>query len=438
MTAIAVAPAVPGLRRRHVAAVVACHFTAAFAALGLPPYLPRLLPALGDPHAYWAGALYVVPTAATALSAPLWGRLADRYGRKRLLMRAQCGLAVAFLLAAQVESVPALAAALALQGLLGGTFAATGAYLAAGLSGQRLASALTAAQASARAALAVAPTAAGLLAGQVDVRGMYALAAIGPLVAVGLTATLPEPRPVPGPAGRRGRTAPARPALDTVAPPGGTASAGHAGAAPPGGHADAAPGGHAGVAPPGGHPDALAGPGIRRLGALEAAFVLATVITFPYLLPVVTASWPAAGPALAGLLFALPHVCYLLAAPLALPRLPPVGGLATGFALVAAGAAAHPAAVHLSSPALLVAGRVLLGAGLTCGLVALAKLTAGAAARHPPGRLFGTVEAWSKGGAVLAGLAASVLAGLAGPAAPAVSGAVIAVLSVPLVLRSCR
>jgi hypothetical protein len=167
-------------------------------------------------------------------------------------------------------------------------------------------------------------------------------------------------------------------------------------------------------------------------------FVLATVVTFPYLLPVVTASWPGAGPALAGLLFALPHVCYLLAAPFALPRLTPVGGLAAGFVLVALGAAAHPAAVATASPPLLVAGRLLLGAGLTCGLVALAKLTARAAATHPPGRLFGAVEAWSKGGAVLAGLCASALAGLAGPAAPALSGAVIAAISVPLVLRRCR
>ncbi|MEO3780163.1 MFS transporter [Micromonospora sp. B11E3] len=380
-----------GLRRRHVAAVVACHFTAAFAALGLPPYLPQLLPALGDPHAYWAGVLYVVPTAATALSAPLWGRLADRYGRKPLLLRAQLGLAVAFLLASQVQTVTALAAALALQGLLGGTFAATGAYLAAGLSGPRLAKALTAAQASARAALAVAPTAAGLLASQVDVRAMYALAALGPLVAAGLTLTLPEPR-----------------RSTTSAPP--------AGGSP------------------------MSGPVLTvwQLSALEAAFVLATVVTFPYLLPVVQVVWPAAGPALAGALFALPHVCYLLAAPFVLPRLAPVGGLSAGFVLVALGAAAHPAAQAWASPALLVTGRLLLGAGLTCGLVALAKLAAHAAAVNPPGRLFGTVEAWSKAGAVAAGLAASVLAGLSGPAAPALLGAVIAVLSVPLVLRSSR
>jgi MFS family permease len=179
-------------------------------------------------------------------------------------------------------------------------------------------------------------------------------------------------------------------------------------------------------------------PSIWFLCAAEVGFVLATVVTFPYLLPVVSAAWPAAGPALAGALFALPHVCYLIAAPFALRTLRPHRGLAVGFALVALGAAAHPAAVAWTSPALLVSGRLLLGAGLTCGLVALAKLTARAADVHPPGRLFGTVEAWSKGGAVAAGLTASALAGLSGPAAPAFVGAAIALICVPFVLRSSR
>lgn len=386
------AVAAPQLRTRHVTAVVACHFTGALAALGLPPYLPRLLPHLGDPQARWAGVLYVLPTAMTAVSAPLWGRLADRYGRKRLLLRAQLGLVVAFLAASQVASVPALAAVLAAQGLLGGTFAATGAYLAAGLDGTRLARALTAAQASARAALVVAPGAAGLLAGHLDVRGMYAVAAAGPLAAAALTVALPEPRPEAAAGERLG---------DPKHSPGSTTS-------------------------------------LRLLCVLEATFVLSTVVTFPYLLPVVAQVWPEAGPAMAGALFGLPHVCYLLAAPFALRMRNPKPGLVTGFGLVALGAAAHPAAVAWSAPAVLVGGRLLLGAGLTCGLVALAKLTAMTSETQSPGRLFGTVETWSKGGAVVAGLAASLLAGFAGPAVPALFGAAIAAVSIPLVYRRSR
>ena len=88
-----------GFGRRQVHAVAACYFVASFAALGLPPYLTEILPELGDSSARWAGLLYVVPTVFGALGAPLWGRAADRFGRKRLLLRAQLGLAVSFLLA---------------------------------------------------------------------------------------------------------------------------------------------------------------------------------------------------------------------------------------------------------------------------------------------------------------------------------------------------
>ncbi|GIG75862.1 IucA/IucC family protein [Planosporangium flavigriseum] len=376
-----------GLSRGHILAAVAGHCTAAFAALGLPPYLPAILPALGDPHARWAGALYVIPTAATAVSAPLWGRLADRFGRRRLLIRAQLGLACAFWLAGQAGSVWQLAAALALQGLLGGTFAATGAYLATGLSGAPLARALTLAQASARLALAAAPTAAGLLAGHVPAQRLYTYAALLPLLATALTLLLPEPG------------------------------------------SPAAPRAPAPVA---------GGVSLRFVCAAEAAFVLATVVTFPYLLPVVSAVAPGAPAAAGGVLFALPHVIYLVAAAQALRLLRerPVTGLGAGFALAAAGAAAHPVAVAAGSMPVLVAGRAVLGAGLTAGLVSLSLLTARAAATARPGLLFGTVEAWSKAGAVTAGLGASLLAGLAGPAAPAVAGAAVAATAAVLLLRT--
>ena len=100
--------------RGHVHAVAGCYFVASFAALGLPPYLTEILPGLGDRHARWAGVLYVVPTVFGALGAPLWGRLADRYGRKRLLLRAQLGLAVAFLLAGWADSLATFTVALVL------------------------------------------------------------------------------------------------------------------------------------------------------------------------------------------------------------------------------------------------------------------------------------------------------------------------------------
>lgn len=179
--------------RRAALVVVACHFVASFAALGLPPFFPDLVPALGDPQARWAGVLYVVPTVCVAVSAPLWGRLADRFGRKRLLLRAQLGLAVAFWLASQARTLEQFAAVLVLQGLLGGTFAASHASLASSLRGPQLAGALTAMQLSARAALVAAPVTVALLAHRVGVQELYGYLTVFPLLAALAVCLLPEP-----------------------------------------------------------------------------------------------------------------------------------------------------------------------------------------------------------------------------------------------------
>ncbi len=160
---------------------------------------------------------------------------------------------------------------------------------------------------------------------------------------------------------------------------------------------------------------------MRGLALSEAGFVLVTVVTFPYFLPLVTNLAPGLPPVVGGLLFALPHLCYLLAAAptLRLLRARARPGLVAGFALAAISALAHlvPALGVPGPMAWLIAGRLLLGAALTCGLTALSLLAAEAAEDRSPGRLFGVVEAWSKGGAVIAGTAASALAVL-GPAAP--------------------
>ncbi len=365
-------------RRTAVAVVVVCYFVASFAALGLPPFFPDLLPGLGDPQARWAGVLYVVPTVCVAVSAPIWGRLADRYGRKRLLVRAQLGLAVSFWLASQARTLPEFTAALVLQGLLGGTFSASHAYLASSLTGARLAGALTAMQMSARAALVAAPVTVALLAGSAGPQQLYGRLAVLPLAAALLVASLPEPG-----ASRRVR--------DT---------------------ADGDP-----LAAP------AAGPG--PLYALEAAFVFATVVSFPYFLPLARDAGVAAAGPLAGLLFALPHLlCLLAARPLLRPvRARPERWLAGGFAAVAVGLLLHTLPGGLAP---LVAGRLLLGVGLAAGLVALSVRTAAVAAGRSAGALFGTLELFSKGGAVFAGVSASLLAPRGGPAAPVLLGAVVA------------
>lgn len=103
------------------------------------------------------------------------------------------GLAVAFLLAGWADSLATFTVALILQGVLGGTFAASNGYLGAALEGPALSKALTLMQGSARAALVVAPIVVGSLSGWLSPHRQYALLAVLPLTAALLLAALPEP-----------------------------------------------------------------------------------------------------------------------------------------------------------------------------------------------------------------------------------------------------
>lgn len=374
-----------GFGRGHVHAVAGCYFVASFAALGLPPYLTEILPELGDRDARWAGVLYVVPTVFGALGAPLWGRLADRFGRKRLLLRAQLGLAVAFLLAGWADSLATFTVALVLQGILGGTFAASNGYLGAALEGPALSRALTLMQGSARAALVAAPIVVGSLSGWLSPHRQYALLAVLPLTAALLLAALPEPAP----AEKASREPEA-----VVA-------------------------------------EAPASVSLRTLFALEFAFVFSTVISFPYLIALVDDRLPGTSPTLTGVLFALPHLCYLVSA-LAVHaafRDRSRAGLTLGFACIALGLAGHGIADSLPS---LIAVRLLLGVGLTLGLVCLSLLAADCAKGRAPGKLFGSLEFFSKAGAVAAGVTAAAGSARYGPAAPVLIGGAAAAVTAAL------
>ncbi|MEV0096840.1 MFS transporter [Streptomyces sp. NPDC050738] len=375
----------PAFGRRQVHAVAACYFVASFAALGLPPYLTAILPGLGDAAARWAGLLYVVPTVFGALGAPLWGRLADRFGRKRLLLRAQLGLAVSFLLAGWADSLATFTAALILQGILGGTFAASNGYLAAALQGPGLSKALTLMQGSARAALVFAPILVGSLSPWMSPHRQYALLAVLPLAAAAMLYALPEPAKATG------------------------------------SWSEAQEDGAAGCLQSG----AVARTPLTALYTFEFAFVFSTVISFPYLISLVEERIPGTPPAVSGVLFALPHLFYLLFAMriharfVTRPRL----GIGIGFGFIALGLAGHGVSDSLAA---FTAVRILLGVGLTLGLVSLSVLAADCANGRPPGGMFGSLELVSKGGAVAAGLAAAAGNSLLGPTAPVLIGTAVA------------
>lgn len=99
-------------------------FTTIVAMTLLLPFLPLYVEQLGvKDHAaivQWSGVAYGATFFTAALVAPLWGRLADRYGRKPMLIRASLGMAMAMALIGMAGNVWQLVGLRLLAGLLGG------------------------------------------------------------------------------------------------------------------------------------------------------------------------------------------------------------------------------------------------------------------------------------------------------------------------------
>ncbi len=110
--------------RRNLLVCIFGSFSTIVAMTLLLPFLPLYVEQLGvsDPAAIaqWSGAAFGGAYLTAGLVAPLWGRLADRYGRKLMLIRASLGMAVAMSLTGMVQDVYQLMALRLLVGFLGG------------------------------------------------------------------------------------------------------------------------------------------------------------------------------------------------------------------------------------------------------------------------------------------------------------------------------
>jgi MFS family permease len=110
--------------RRNLMVCIFGSFTTVVSMTLLLPFLPLYIEQLGvtDRAAIvqWSGIAYGATFFAAALVAPLWGRLADRYGRKLMLIRASLGMTIVMSLIGMTHSVWQLVALRFLAGLLGG------------------------------------------------------------------------------------------------------------------------------------------------------------------------------------------------------------------------------------------------------------------------------------------------------------------------------
>ncbi|MDX1303245.1 MFS transporter [Photobacterium sp.] len=353
--------------------VLLCHFIAAFAALGMPLFLPMVLPTLDEQiDTDWAGVLFILPTFCTAVAARFWGKFADKYGRRRSLLRAQLGLAAGFALCGLADNLTMFVFGLIVQGTFGGTMAASNSYLSSQINDAKtLGKSLNKTQLSARLALIIAPIGLGWSLSETNPLNAYLWLSVLPLLALAITLTLPADHLAKRKA-EKGQASNEAQCTQT-------------------------------------QPLSV----LYWVFGAQFCFAFAMVVTFPYFSPYVQ-QYGVTNQAWIGFLYALPHGVYLLFAGKVhlfsewINRHHPQRTLWLGFSLLSLSAAMH----LIPFQAMLIAARIVFGLGMVCCYQGLHQALANQIDRQQSGIIFSRFDAMSKWGGVAAGLSASFIASL--------------------------
>lgn len=153
------------------------------------PFLPLFIGQLGVTDvgeiAMWTGVSLGITPALTAILAPWWGRLGDRFGRKIMVERSLVSFVVLFAAMAFVRSVWQVLAIRAVQGLFAGYGSLSVAMAAESAPRERMPNAIGAVQTAQRIGPGVGPVIGGVLAGLFTLRkaflataGFYAIALV--------------------------------------------------------------------------------------------------------------------------------------------------------------------------------------------------------------------------------------------------------------------
>ncbi len=176
------------------------------------PFLPLYVRELGvtgeERVAQWAGVLIGVAPLLAGLLAPVWGRLADRYGQKRMAIRALLSYVVLLVLSAFVTSVGQLFVLRAGIGLFGGIGPLGLAMATSGAPREQTGRAVGAIQSAQILSAAVGPLLGGLLADTIGIRWTFLVTAAACAVALALLVLYYEEARAVEPAGAA--AAPAR------------------------------------------------------------------------------------------------------------------------------------------------------------------------------------------------------------------------------------
>jgi len=144
----------------------------------LPLYLEQLGVSGGESLSLWSGLTFSITFVISAAVAPLWGSLADRKGRKLMLLRAAFGMGVVILLQAFVTEAWQLLLLRALMGLTSGYIPNAMALVAAQVPRERSGWALCCVSTGQIGGVILGPMLGGLLADWVGLRTVFIVTAV--------------------------------------------------------------------------------------------------------------------------------------------------------------------------------------------------------------------------------------------------------------------
>src|SRR4051795_10238336 len=167
----------PDAWQRNVFAVTAASFMGYTGFTLVMPFLPLFIGQLGVTDvgavAMWTGLSLGVTPGLTALLAPAWGRLGDRFGRKIMVERSLVSFVVLFAAMAFVRRPWQVLAVRATQGLFAGYGSLSVAMAAESAPRDRMPAAIGTVQTAQRIGPAVGPLIGGLLANLVGLRRAF-------------------------------------------------------------------------------------------------------------------------------------------------------------------------------------------------------------------------------------------------------------------------
>lgn len=153
---------------------VGCFFTAVGMSLVIP-FLPLYIIQLGENHhvEVWSSLAFCSTFITAAIFSPIWGKLADKHGRKSMLIRASIGMATVMILIGFVQNVYQLVGLRLLMGAVSGFIPAATILVASQTPSEESGRALGVLSTGGVAGMLIGPVIGGLLADLIGLRQVF-------------------------------------------------------------------------------------------------------------------------------------------------------------------------------------------------------------------------------------------------------------------------